>query len=162
MTKQIDFSTAKTNLGPVHAAYEGAHMVWFGFGDDVSYMQSRMKGAVTWQENIDVKRRIATALNDFEENKPIDIKLYGTAFQNEVWQILSGIPKGHVVTYGDVAAKISDKGYARAVGTAVGQNPISLFIPCHRVVPAGKKDIGNYLWGADVKRMLLQNEGVNI
>lgn len=87
-------------------------------------------------------------------------------FRRKVYSLLQAIPSGRVATYGALAKKVGGKHYARAVGTAVATNPISLIIPCHRVVPASLK-VGNYGMpgrkpseGGDVKRGLLEREGV--
>lgn len=88
----------------------------------------------------------------------------GTQFQQIVWQLLRQIPYGTVVTYGDIAreaAKRMGKEHmsAQAIGGAVGHNPISLIIPCHRVVGADGSLTG-YAGGLDIKRKLLQHEGI--
>jgi methylated-DNA-[protein]-cysteine S-methyltransferase len=87
-------------------------------------------------------------------------------FRRKVYSLLQAIPSGKVATYGALAKKIGGKRYARAVGTAVATNPISLIIPCHRVIPASMK-VGNYGMpgrkpseGGYVKRGLLEREGV--
>ena len=89
----------------------------------------------------------------------------GSEFRQRVWDCLCEIPYGQVVTYGDIAARVADKTdrkvmSARAVGGAVGHNPISIIIPCHRVVGAGGKLTG-YAAGVDVKARLLRLEGVD-
>jgi methylated-DNA-[protein]-cysteine S-methyltransferase len=86
----------------------------------------------------------------------------GTPFQREVWKILLAIPPGGVTTYGQIAAQLAaarglDRISARAVGGAVGRNPISLLIPCHRVVGADKSLTG-YAGGLDKKKALLKLE----
>ena len=79
----------------------------------------------------------------------------GTAFQQRVWQALLEIPRGETVTYGALAAKLHS--HARAVGGAVGRNPISILIPCHRVIGADGSLTG-YAGGAERKRRLLKLE----
>lgn len=90
------------------------------------------------------------------------IKPAGTAFQQRVWKRLLEIPYGQVITYGDIAREIEleteKRMSAQAVGGAVGSNPISILIPCHRVVGAGGKLTG-YAGGIDKKIWLLQHEG---
>ncbi len=81
----------------------------------------------------------------------------GTDFQQKVWRALLEIPLGETSTYGQLAAKIGQASAARAVGSAVGANPICLLIPCHRVIHADGR-IGNYRWGADRKLALLDAE----
>ncbi len=78
----------------------------------------------------------------------------GTNFQLRVWRALLSIPPGRVIAYGDLAARLGSPGAARAVGSAVGANPVSFLIPCHRVVRAAT-GLGEYRWGAERKRALL-------
>ena len=81
----------------------------------------------------------------------------GTDFQKLVWRTLLEIPPGSKVSYSAIATSIGRPKACRAVGSAVGANPIALLIPCHRVVPASG-GTGNYRWGADRKRVLLEIE----
>ena len=90
----------------------------------------------------------------------------GSQFQEEVWKLLLEIPYGETVTYGDLAAKIAqNRGIrrmsAQAVGGAVGSNPISIIVPCHRVVGAGGNLTG-YASGLNNKIALLKHEGFDI
>lgn len=87
----------------------------------------------------------------------IPITAYGTSFQHEVWQSLLTIPYNKTLSYKDIAIKIHKPGAFRAVGQAVGRNPVAGFIPCHRVVAASGK-MGGFRWGVDVKQQLLKNE----
>lgn len=80
--------------------------------------------------------------------------LIGAPFQIKVWEALLAIPSGHVTTYGDIARVIGHPKAVRAVGTAVGRNPISLLIPCHRALRKGGA-LGGYHWGLPVKRAIL-------
>ena len=89
----------------------------------------------------------------------------GTPFRKLIWDLLLTIPYGEVRTYGEIAKEAGrilgkEKMSAQAVGGAVGSNPISLIIPCHRVVAADGK-LGGYLWGKDAKKWLLRHEGGN-
>jgi methylated-DNA-[protein]-cysteine S-methyltransferase len=81
----------------------------------------------------------------------------GDEFQKRVWAILEEIPFGQTVTYGDIAEKLGDKALARVVGKAVGSNPLSIIVPCHRVVGAGGKLTG-YAGGLERKQRLLALE----
>ena len=85
--------------------------------------------------------------------------LKGTPFQLDVWKALLGIPPGHTADYKTVAAAVGRPSAVRAVGTAVGANPIAWLIPCHRVLPAGG-GVGGYAWGAKLKQAILQSEQV--
>jgi methylated-DNA-[protein]-cysteine S-methyltransferase len=79
----------------------------------------------------------------------------GSAFRKQVWKMLCEIPYGEVITYGGIAKKIATS--SRAVGGAVGHNPISIIIPCHRVVGANGSLTG-YAGGVEIKRRLLALE----
>lgn len=81
----------------------------------------------------------------------------GTNFQLKVWSALLEIPVGSVTTYGDLAAAIGEPKASRAVGTAVGSNPVSYLIPCHRVIRS-TGELGGYAWGPDRKRAMLALE----
>ncbi len=89
------------------------------------------------------------------------LKLEGSEFRMAVWNILKEIPYGQTITYGEIAKKIgTSKISAQAVGGAVGHNPISIIIPCHRVV--GKNgDLTGYAGGLNLKKQLLDNENRN-
>ena len=82
------------------------------------------------------------------------LHLIGAPFQIKVWEALLRIPSGHVTTYSEIARAVGHPAAVRAVGTAVGRNPISLFIPCHRALRK-TGGLGGYHWGLPVKRAIL-------
>lgn len=83
---------------------------------------------------------------DWSRLKEIKLHLKGTDFQLKVWETLLKIPAGGLTTYGDVASQINNPRACRAVGTAVGENPVAFLIPCHRVIRT-TGELGNYHWG---------------
>ncbi|MEL6224102.1 MAG: methylated-DNA--[protein]-cysteine S-methyltransferase [Cyanobacteria bacterium J06627_8] len=85
----------------------------------------------------------------------------GTPFQQEVWTALTKIPLGTVVSYGDLAKTLNKPGASRAVGLANSKNPISIVIPCHRVIGSNGQLTG-YAGGVDRKRWLLNHEGAQL
>lgn len=85
----------------------------------------------------------------------------GTPFQQRVWSALRRVPAGATVTYGALAASIGSPTAARAVGAASGRNPVSLIVPCHRVVGSDGSLTG-YGGGVDRKRWLLRHEGAGV
>ena len=87
------------------------------------------------------------------------LDLRGTIFQKKVWENLFKIPYGKLVSYGKLAENIGNPKAARAVGNAVGENPVSIVIPCHRVV-RGNGSIGGFGGGLPIKRILLFVEGI--
>jgi AraC family transcriptional regulator of adaptative response/methylated-DNA-[protein]-cysteine methyltransferase len=90
----------------------------------------------------------------------IKICLYGSEFQLGVWSALLEIPLGQVRSYSFIAHQIHNPLALRAVGTAVGQNPVAPLIPCHRVV-RNDGHVGNYAWGESLKKKILNSEGVH-
>jgi methylated-DNA-[protein]-cysteine S-methyltransferase len=84
--------------------------------------------------------------------------IIATEFQKKVWQALKNIPKGETLTYGQLAEQIGAPNAVRALGTAIGRNPISIIIPCHRVIGSSGLLTG-YAGGVDRKRWLLEHEG---
>ena len=89
------------------------------------------------------------------------LHLIGAPFQIKVWEALLQVPSGHVTTYSDIAGAVGHPKAMRAVGTAVGRNPVSWLIPCHRALrKAG--GLGGYHWGLGVKRAMLAWESARI
>jgi len=89
--------------------------------------------------------------------REVRLHLKATDFQRKVWEALMEIPMGTTEAYGDIAARIGNPRACRAVGHAVGANPVALLIPCHRVVCASG-ETGNYRWGSGRKRQILDYE----
>lgn len=90
----------------------------------------------------------------WQEDQPLNIVMIGTDFEIRVWQTLLKIPPGKATTYSDIAASLGKPKASRAVGTAVGRNPMSFVVPCHRVLAKGG-GLGGYHWGLTRKRAML-------
>jgi AraC family transcriptional regulator of adaptative response/methylated-DNA-[protein]-cysteine methyltransferase len=100
-----------------------------------------------------IARRIFDS-SQWQQDKPLRVVLIGTDWEVRVWETLLQIPMGRLTTYSDIASKIHKPAAARAVGAAVGKNPVSFVVPCHRVV--GKSgDLTGYHWGITRKRAML-------
>lgn len=95
----------------------------------------------------------AGSLMEFE----LPIQLHGTAFQQKVWEVLKTIPYGVTMSYGELAKQINQPNASRAVGLANGKNPVSIVVPCHRVIGANGKLTG-YGGGIERKQWLLNHE----
>lgn len=95
------------------------------------------------------------------DEDPIHVIVKGTEMQLSVWNALLKIPAGELATYGDVAAMIDRPKAVRAVGTAIGRNPVSYIIPCHRVIRKSG-GLGGYRWGLDAKKRLIARESENL
>ena len=130
-----------------------------------SYYQNIKKEAKT-NDNLEIFKQTKIWLDKyFNKEKPniddLKLKLEGTPFQIKVWNALKTISYSQTVTYGFVAQKINSKTSARAVGGAIGHNPIPIIIPCHRVVGTNNNLTG-FTGGIDVKIKLLKLEGLDI
>ena len=113
-----------------------------------------------------VKRWLAVYFSGKEPDFTVPLHFKGTPFQKQVWEILCSIPYGRTTTYGEIASQVAAKRSlphmsAQAVGGAVGHNPISIIVPCHRVVGTDGSLTG-YAGGIDKKVRLLKLEGIRI
>jgi AraC family transcriptional regulator of adaptative response/methylated-DNA-[protein]-cysteine methyltransferase len=90
----------------------------------------------------------------WQAGQPVRLVLIGTDFEVRVWEALLRIPMGRAVTYADIARHLGQPTASRAVGSAVGRNPISFVVPCHRVM-RGDGSLGGYHWGLTRKRALI-------
>ncbi len=93
-------------------------------------------------------------LNKQHHSNPIQLHVKGTEFQIKVWKALLNISMGNLTTYGSIAKELKQPTASRAVGTAIGKNPIAVVIPCHRVVQANG-NLGGYMWGTVRKAALI-------
>jgi methylated-DNA-[protein]-cysteine S-methyltransferase len=150
-----------TPLGRMTASAEDESLtgLWFEgqkYFPDTSGWQTNagypvFKALRAWLEDYFAGKKMGTSFKG-----PLRLKPQGTEFRQKVWKALLGIPYGQLSSYGDIAKQTGF--HPRAVGGAVGHNPISLLIPCHRVVGADGKLTG-YAGGLDRKKALLKIEG---
>ena len=99
--------------------------------------------------------------DDWSDLSRIKLHLKGSEFQLKVWEMLLKIPVGDLSTYGSIADKMGSPKASRAVGSAVGKNPVAYLIPCHRVIRS-TGEIGNYMWGETRKTAMIGWEGVKV
>lgn len=125
-----------------------------GFDAAFADLASRWPGASMHEAPEAIRPWVAAALTGRGEAA---LTLIGAPFQIKVWEALLAIPSGQVTTYSEIAAAIGHPTAVRAVGTAVGRNPISLLIPCHRAMRKSG-GLGGYHWGLPVKRAILAHE----
>ena len=105
----------------------------------------------------EVRRQLAEYFAGPRTAFDLPLAAHGTAFEHQVWDLLKEIPYGQTRSYGDLARRLGDPALAQAVGWANGRNPISLIVPCHRVIGADGRLTG-YAGGLDRKRYLLELE----
>lgn len=155
-----------TPLGEILLSSDGNNLTGLWFTGQ-KYFATNIGNNPDYNKNLLVFKQANNWLDTyFAKNDPkainIPLAFHGTDFQKNVWHILQEIPYGATCTYGDIADKIyADRGRktaARAVGNAVGQNPISIIVPCHRVIGANGTLTG-YAGGIDKKQYLLRLEG---
>jgi len=129
-----------------------------GLEDDfIQNFLSKKTKTIFTRNDTETKDFIEKIFYSKENYKAIKLNLTGTDFQLKVWQALLKIPKGFVVSYSDIAKFIKHPDANRAVGTAIGQNPVHYLIPCHRVIKNDGK-IGNYAAGITKKQSILKQE----
>lgn len=140
-------------VGPLRLCQEGEAIVGLYFGGQVTGAEppTALLGEVREQLN----QYFAGARKRFE----LPLQFGGTAFQHGVWEALLDIPYGETRTYGQIAAAIGRPKAVRAVGHAIGSNPISILVPCHRVI--GKDgSLTGFGGGLAIKELLLKGEGI--
>jgi AraC family transcriptional regulator, regulatory protein of adaptative response / methylated-DNA-[protein]-cysteine methyltransferase len=132
---------ASTQKGICHMAF--AENEWEG----LAVLKSHFPKA-EFQQMVDLIQQNALYIftHDWQKLDKIKLHLKGTDFQLKVWKALLNIPLGDLTTYGNIASKIEKPSASRAVGTAIGSNPVAFLIPCHRVIQASG-NMGGYMWG---------------
>ncbi|MFW1755064.1 methylated-DNA--[protein]-cysteine S-methyltransferase [Acinetobacter wanghuae] len=106
---------------------------------------------------IETQKQLSEYFQGYRQRFDLPLKLNGTAFQQQVWRALLNIPYGETRTYKEIALAIGNLKAVRAVGTAIGRNPISIIAPCHRVIGASGKLVG-FAGGLENKERLLKIE----
>ncbi|EKS34734.1 MAG: AraC family transcriptional regulator of adaptative response [Afipia broomeae] len=160
MTLRYGFHPSPFGMAVIIASERG--LAGLAFADEgeempaLADMQRRWPLATyieSFAETAPLAKRIFDS-SQWREDQPLRVVLIGTDFEVRVWETLLKIPMGRATTYSDVACKISSPKASRAVGAAVGRNPISFVVPCHRVI--GKSGaLTGYHWGITRKRAML-------
>jgi len=162
----INYSFAESPFGNIMVASTGkgiCHMAFFEDRDRAfSELNNRFPNA-NYNQIIDNLQQNALFIfkNDWSKLDQIKLHLHGTPFQLKVWETLLKIPMGELSTYGTIAKKINKPKASRAVGTAIGNNPIAFLIPCHRVIQSSG-NIGGYMWGNTRKSAIIGWEASKI
>jgi AraC family transcriptional regulator of adaptative response/methylated-DNA-[protein]-cysteine methyltransferase len=159
----IRWGRAGTPLGVALFAASERGLVALSFDGDAGELGRRWPGARLVRDETAIAPHAAAlrARLRGEPAQPIGLVLKGTPLQLRVWEALLAIPPGRVVSYADVAAAAGAPTAVRAVGSAIGRNPIACLIPCHRVIRATGA-VGDYRWGPERKRALLGIESARI
>ncbi|MDH4471056.1 MAG: methylated-DNA--[protein]-cysteine S-methyltransferase [Fluviicola sp.] len=148
---------ASTQKGLCHLMFINTH------NEALTELQHRFPKATFQEGQHSLHEAALQLLNGLEINAelPVHLHLKGTAFQLKVWEALLKIPSGELSSYGKLAANIHQPTASRAVGTAIGDNPIAYLIPCHRVLQTSGK-LGGYRWGTPRKSLMIGLEAVKL
>ncbi len=157
----IRYVLADSPLGPLLIAATDKGICRLTFGEDEGALRRKFPHAEIRSDDGTIAPWVEAALAQIERPSdhrlPIDVR--GTAFQEKVWAELRKIPLGQTRSYADIAAAVGSPGAVRAVGTANGSNPVSVLVPCHRVIRSNGS-LGGYGGGLPNKAKLLKAEGI--
>jgi len=165
---EISYSLAASPFGEVLLASTARGLCHMAFPEDgergreqaLLRLQEHYPNAAIHEKNEPVHLQALSIFKpDMLSPEPLCLHLKGTPFQLRVWEALLKIPMGRLTTYGKIAAELNSPGASRAVGSAVGSNPVAYLIPCHRVIRASGI-IGGYMWGTARKTAMIGWEGV--
>lgn len=157
LTIYYDFAT--TLFGKVIVAATAKGICHLAFCEDeqlaLDILKERFPNAVYRQQSVSLHEDALRLLNrDHEATGEVKLHLKGTAFQLKVWEALLHIPAGRLTTYSGIAGLIDNPNAMRAVGSAIGDNPVAFLIPCHRVIQSGGT-FGQYAWGTTRKTAMI-------
>ncbi|MEO5564249.1 MAG: methylated-DNA--[protein]-cysteine S-methyltransferase [Chitinophagaceae bacterium] len=160
---QINYSFAETPFGDVLIASTPKGISHISFADDQKSELETLKkrfGKASFIQKTDLLQQNALQIfkKDWTDLPQIKLHLKATPFQVKVWEALLKIPFGGISTYSTIAEKIQLPKASRAVGTAIGSNPVAFLIPCHRVIRSTGV-IGEYHWGSNRKTAMIGWEG---
>ncbi|MCP9756063.1 methylated-DNA--[protein]-cysteine S-methyltransferase [Lacihabitans sp. CCS-44] len=156
---EINFSFAESPFGNILVASTTKGICHMAFYDDeqtaLATLQSHFPQAI-FNRKLDILQQNALFIfqNDWSKLKQVKLHLKGTDFQLKVWETLLKIPMGQLTTYGSVAQQIEKPNASRAVGTAIGSNPVAFLIPCHRIIQSSG-NLGGYMWGTTRKTAII-------
>lgn len=155
----IHYAFAESRFGNLLVASTTKGICHLAFTDDGSGALQRLEQVfpnATFLQRVDLFQQDALSIfrQDWTSVERVRLHLRATPFQLKVWETLLKVPMGELATYGDLAEHIGSPGAARAVGTAIGDNPVAFLIPCHRVIQRSGK-LGGYRWGATRKAALI-------
>jgi AraC family transcriptional regulator, regulatory protein of adaptative response / methylated-DNA-[protein]-cysteine methyltransferase len=163
---RIDYCFAESIFGNIIVAATQKGICHIAFYDDeklaIVHLQKSFTKATYAQKENPFFQNVRTVFNNnFNEMQKIKLHLKGTDFQLKVWETLLTIPMGQLSTYGNIASKINNPKASRAVGSAIGDNPVAFLIPCHRVIQS-TGIFGGYMWGPKRKTAMIGWEGAMV
>jgi len=163
---EINYSFAESTFGNIVVASTQKGVCFMAFAEDeitgFIALKDKFPNA-QFSKKLDLYQQNALFIfqNDWSKLSEIKLHLKGTDFQLKVWETLLKIPMGQLSTYGSIANQIQKPNASRAVGTAIGSNPVAFLIPCHRVIQSSGI-FGGYMWGNTRKTAIIGWEGAQI
>ena len=162
----INYHFAESPFGRILIASTPKGICHMAFVDDESQaraeLHQRLPRAQYQLVEDDLQHQaLSIFTHDWSHLTPVKLHLRGTHFQLRVWETLLKIPLGKLTTYGSIAQQLSNPRASRAVGSAVGSNPVAFLIPCHRVIQASGV-FGEYRWGSMRKTAMIGWEGAKV
>lgn len=154
----VHHTVVDSPLGELTLVGEGTALLGLYFDGHLRTPRLSDLGPRTGEGFDEVRRQLDEYFAGKRRGFELELAPRGSAFEKSVWALLTSIPYGETRTYGQLAAELGDPGAAQAVGNANGWNPISIIVPCHRVVGAQGRLTG-YAGGLERKRFLLELEG---
>ncbi|MEM9327898.1 MAG: methylated-DNA--[protein]-cysteine S-methyltransferase [Bacteroidota bacterium] len=163
---EISYSFAQSPFGEMIVASTERGLCRLAFADNRDHAISDLKvefpnAKLTFGRDHHQIQALQIFHNDWNDLSRVKLHLRATPFQLRVWETLVKVPLGNLVTYGALAKEIGQPSAARAVGSAVGDNPIAFLIPCHRVIQS-TGHFGNYHWGPDRKEAIIGWESARV
>ncbi len=154
-THVLDYAVIDSPYGPTLCAWSQQRLCYLGFTDNIDDINQRWPQAQMRQliKSDQAKIIFSTSIH----HTAVKTCLHGTEFEHRVWRALLNIPLGDTRSYCEIAKAIGKPTAHRAVASAIGRNPISLLVPCHRVVRTSG-ELGGYHWGLDKKIQILACE----
>ena len=155
----INYSFAESPFGNIIVASTSKGICHIAFYDDENTAFANLQcqfPAAQYQQLLDKEQQNALYIfsHDWSKLQQIKLHLKGTDFQLKVWEALLKIPMGKLATYGNIAKQLQNPNASRAVGTAIGDNPVAFLIPCHRVIQSSGA-LGGYHWGVNRKTAMI-------
>ena len=162
----INYSYAETPFGNIIVASTSKGICHLAFADEEQNAFKELKSNfpnANFKQVVDTIQQNALFIftQDWKDLSKIKLHLKGTPFQVKVWEALLKIPMGDLSTYSSIATSIKNPKASRAVGTAIGDNPVAFLIPCHRVIRS-TGEFGQYHWGATRKTAIIGWEAAKI
>ncbi|ATP58896.1 cysteine methyltransferase [Pedobacter ginsengisoli] len=162
----INYSYAESPFGSLIVASTTKGICYMAFADDQIEALTRLKSTfpnAKYYQLLDIIQQNALYIftQDWSRLNEIKLHLKGTPFQLKVWETLLKVPMGGLSTYADIASAINNPKAKRAVGSAIGNNPVAFLIPCHRVIKS-TGEFGQYHWGNCRKTAMLGWEAAKV